>query len=185
MAHPAGLVSGPARPARRTKKKKVDVLDALTKSREHIVTKWVRGTWFVYLDEHDQKREEEHVPTGQPVVGVCAAGSVLYALDYTSEQWTNAEDVKPVIEALYDALPVRSRSLQRAKQEIADLQSGGMYVVGDDKSREQAIYDTKVGAITDYNDQQRRRKQEIVDLFDRAIENVRAATPILIQEQAL
>ena len=128
------------------------------------------------------------MPNGAPVTGVCAAGSVLYALDYTDEQWTEASDVKPVIEALYEALPPRSRAAQNAHETVKDLNDPKVladrpWLTPDQVAKE--LYDAKLDAVISYNDANGRRKGDVLALFDRAIENVRASIPPTIQELAL
>lgn len=149
-----------------------DVLLTLKKSREHIETKWIRGGWFTYLDD-DEKQVQDSVPTGKQVIGVCAAGSVLYALDYTDEQWTNQANVKPVIEALFEALPKNSIAV-RAYNNVAEAYSG-------DPS-DDFMYQERLGAIIEYNDKHGRRKADVLAVFDRAIDNMTASQTLDIQE---
>lgn len=160
-------------------------LAALERSRQHIETMWVRGTWFRWV-ENDNKDDGETVPDRAQVTGVCLAGSVLYALDYTDEQWTDKKDVKPVIEALFDALPERSQAAREAAKELRDLpQTTYNWLAMTKAEREKRVYDAKVGAIINFNDKKGRRKSEVLEVFDRAIENVRASTPITINEIAI
>ena len=160
-------------------------LAALERSRQHIETMWVRGTWFKWVYD-DEKGDGEQMPDGARVTGVCLAGSVLYALDYTDEQWTDKKDVKPVIEALFDALPERSQAAREAQKELRDLSQTTYNWDGLSKAeREKRVYDTKVGAVITFNDKKGRRKSEVLEVFDRAIENVRASTPITINEIAI
>lgn len=151
------------------KKKRVDVLQTLKDARHHIDTKWIHGEWFTF---------EKYDDPDTPVVGVCAAGSVLYAMGYTDEQWAEQESVRPVIEALYDALPPRSK----AKKDVERiLKSWETVSLVDETHR----YNQKLDGVISYNDSRGRSKADVLAMFDRAIENVQAATPPVIQELAL
>lgn len=158
------------------------VLGLLEKSRDHIDKMWVKGAWFTapIMDDPDwQNAQDGDNPSGlkvEHVTGVCAAGSVLYSMDYTDEQWVDQGKVRPVIEALFEALPPRSAAMSRYRQHFRNP-----YFQPDDGD----YYDNKVEAITTYNDAPRRTKKEILALFDRAIERQRTLVPPIIQESVL
>jgi len=169
------------------KSKNQKTLDGLIKTRTHIETMWVKGTWFEYKED-DHKGSSESVPDDATVIGVCLAGSVLYALDYTDEQWTSKKDVKPIIEAIYDALPLRSKARVDGDREIRDIEEqvreGSNYYLNK-HNMDERIYDAKVGQVIQFNDAKHRRKADVLAVIDTAIENVRASIPPTIQELAL
>lgn len=154
-----------------------DVRQTLETARTHIETKWVRSTWFTWVDVNDTKSDGEDVPEGATVTGVCLAGSVLYSLDYLDEQWTDKAKVVPVIEALFDNLPKRSKARKNY-----DAWQEACVVEGQERPAKQ-IYDEKLQAIIAFNDQRGRSKQEVLDLFDRTIKDVVARTAPNIEEQ--
>ena len=158
-----------------------DVLQALIDARHHVDTKWVRSAWFKYVEkDSDTPETGDNVPKNAQVIGVCAAGSVLYALDYTNEQWTSKKDVRPVMEALYGALPQRSHARMRTERVIKDRQdffeehrANPLFTK---KNLTDQIYSAKVDGVVEYNDLPSHGKQDVLNLFDKAIENVRVAT---------
>lgn len=151
-----------------------DVRVTLETARSHIETKWVAKKWFEWVDPLTDKKEDDgEVPKNVVVTGVCLAGSVLYSLDYLDEQWTGKAKVVPVIEALYDNLPPRSHPKKQAQAHFKGWPSAS----------DNDIYRTKLDAVIKWNDTKGRKKQDVLDLFDRTIKDVVARTPLRIEEQ--
>lgn len=155
-----------------------DVRSTLETARTHIETKWMHGAWFKW-ENGDGKDFGEQVPKGAPVIGVCLAGSVLYALDYLDEQWTEKEKVVPVIEALFDNLPPRSRVVRQYKNMLAGWERGGSTPLNNPGF----FYSEKLDGIISWNDTRGRTKQEVLDLFDRTIKDVVARMAPSITEE--
>lgn len=153
-----------------TTKKRPTTLETLKDARTHIENKWVAGAWFTTENGDSSEVDIEHK---QDVIGMCLAGSVLYSLDYLDEQWTDKEEVRPVIEALFDVLPPGSTAIADYKKAESSWNQRG------DK---QQTYENKVNAIVSWNDTRGRKKEQVLEVFDRAIEKVTAEQPLNIIE---
>jgi len=101
----------------------------------------------------------EHKAQGN-VVSVCTAGSVLYSMGYTNEQYGHAEQVKPIIEALYGAF-------DQAKL-APDFQLRNIY-----EMTPKTQYSRKLSAVIEFNDNPKTTKSDVLALFDKAILNIR------------
>lgn len=105
------------------------------------------------------------------VTGTCLVGSVLYALDYTSEQWKDQARVRPVVEALFNELPLEWK--------VPDLENNygvhykpGLLWSGSRSQYKKDLYDWKVGCLINFNDYVATTKEDVLNLFDRAIKTV-------------
>lgn len=135
------------------------VLNTLQVARQHIQTKWVKDAWFTFDDPSSPETKEN-------VVGVCAAGSVLFALDYTDERWDSKADVKPVIEALFEGLPPNSEAMKEYNFDKSNPRRDPYTV--------KQQYNDKISAIISFNDARGRRKSHVMAMFDTAIEKLTA-----------
>lgn len=158
------------------------VREILEKSTTVLNENWVSGDWFL-MDYPEGIHEDdwgipvnddgEQVDATQNVmVGVCLAGGVLYSLGYTNETYIDQDNVRPVIELIYEALGKKFSRIAEEGDDMHDIPgytdwcATNRYIdMGADWKQ---IYDSKVSTIVNWNDAVSRQKAEVIDVLQQA-----------------
>lgn len=145
-----------------------DQRQIMERAREYVSEMWIKREWFHYAQDDDG-----------PVVGVCVAGSVLYAMGWTSEddRWIEHKKTVTLLKAIFDNIPDKYPAKKEALKKMAEAEA--TWAKNDPELQEKNHADARIVAITSWNDVSSRKKEEVLDVMDATIKDL-----IHKQEQA-
>lgn len=154
-----------------------DQRQIMERAREYVSEMWIKREWFAY---------GTHTDDDGPVVGVCVAGSVLYAMGWTCEddRWIEHKKTVTLLKAIFDNIPDKYPAKKEALKKMAEAEAAwaknaeaNLFFPPELQEKHHA--DARLVAVTSWNDVSSRKKEEVLDVMDATIKDL-----IHKQEQA-